>query len=417
MDRLRKIFSSAMVFVWICFVIVGIIFLRSYTKGYFNILTIFVSVNFTYLIIKIILSFITEDRILERDKDYSISVILPCYNESKEAVVRALECLLLQTYQVKEIFFIDDGSVSDETYLAVKELVDKPEFKDILSAIRFEENGGKKKAQEYGFSKCSGEIIMLYDSDGEMSETAVEEMVSNFNDEKVGAVVGAIVPRNASKNFLTRMQEILYTNSFQLCRRAQSRLGCVTVCSGALSMFRAEIIRENLELFSRERFFGIKCTTGDDRLLTMITLKEGYRTVYQGTAVCKTDVPEKVSKYFKQQVRWSKSGYIFSLYSLKYLYNRPFSIVFQMLESYLWLFNLVLLIISLFNGLRINLLTIVIAVIYSILVYYISCIYYARRNVIRYMYGFVYNFAYGILLCAIRTYALLTIRYSKWSTR
>lgn len=417
MKSLRKFLINLLILVWIASVLIGIVILRNFKAEYFSVITAFLSINFIYLLIKLVSSLTYQDKVIKSKTKYTISAILPCYNEDKDAVLKAIDSLFQQSYPIQEILFIDDGSSNQEAFLAVKELSMQSHLNNRLKAIRFEENVGKKKVQQHGFEICQGEIFMLFDSDSEISSTVVEEMVGNFDSEKVGAVVGKIEPRNASKNFITRLQDILYTNAFQLGRRAQAHFGCVSVCSGALSMYRAGLVKANLDLFSKERFFGIKCISGDDRLLTMITLKEGYKTVYQESAVCRTDVPESLSKYFKQQVRWAKSGYILTLYSFKYLYKRPIAIIFQVLESYLWLFNLILFIISVFMGFRFSLTTIIAAIFYSILVYYISCIYYSKKQPLIYMYGFIYNFFYGFILIAIRIYALLTITKSKWSTR
>lgn len=58
-----------------------------------------------------------------------------------------------------------------------------------------------------------------------------------------------------------------------------------------------------------------------------------------------------------------------------------------------------------------------VAIIYTVLVYYLTCIYYSRKNLLWYLLGFVLNFVYGFLLMFIRVYALCTIGISKWYTR
>lgn len=65
-----------------------------------------------YLIIKMSLSIFY--RVDSSQPPYlKVSVIIPFYNESKEALLKLLEGLSHQTYPIEEIFIIDDGSLDD----------------------------------------------------------------------------------------------------------------------------------------------------------------------------------------------------------------------------------------------------------------------------------------------------------------
>ncbi|MBK0297157.1 glycosyl transferase family 2, partial [Bacillus sp. S34] len=60
--------------------------------------------------------------------------------------------------------------------------------------------------------------------------------------------------------------------------------------------------------FMHEKFMGVFLEVSDDRTLTNLTLKEGYRTVYQYTSLVYTDAPLQVKKLFKQQLRWARGS-------------------------------------------------------------------------------------------------------------
>ncbi|MGX7192915.1 glycosyltransferase [Enterococcus moraviensis] len=358
-------------------------------------------------------------------KKFKISVIIPSFNEDKESVEKAVLTLLKQTYPIHEIIFIDDGSENEDAYLAIKNLkienlVDINEVnKNIkLTSVRLEQNSGKKKAQEVGFIQATGDLFLLVDSDGEITETALEEMIRPFGDPKVGSVVGKIEVRNLSDNFWTRLQDIIYSNSFQIGRASQSQTGNVIVCSGALSMHRANFVKRNMRTFRKETFMGIPCSAGDDRLLTDISLERRYKTVYQSTAICYTDVPNSLKKFFKQQVRWTKSALIMTLFSFRYCFIRPFSMVWQLLETYLWLYNVIVTLTLLWqHKLGIGVEVSFVAVVYFILVSYLSNIFYTKRNIKTYLITFVYSFFYSVLLFGIRCYSLGTILKTGWTTR
>ncbi|MBO0439685.1 glycosyltransferase [Enterococcus sp. DIV0869a] len=382
------------------------------------------SVNFVYLVTKLSLALMYTPSI-RQVKNFKVSVIIPSFNEDEQSVVKAVMTLLKQTYPIHEIIFIDDGSDSEEAYLAVKNLkideLDGVHFanKNVkLTSLRLDKNSGKKKAQEVGFIQATGDLFLLVDSDGEITENTLEEMIRPFSNAKVGSVVGKIEVRNLTDSFWTRLQDIIYSNSFQIGRASQSKTGNVIVCSGALSMHRANFVKRNMRTFRKETFLGIPCSAGDDRLLTDISLERRYKTVYQSTAVCYTDVPNTLRKFFKQQVRWTKSALIMTLFSFRYCFIRPLSMVWQVLETYLWLYNFIVTITLLWQhklGLGVEVTSV--AVIYFILVGYLSNIFYTKRSLKNYLITFVYSFVYSVLLLGIRFYSLLTIFKTGWSTR
>ncbi|EOH99703.1 hypothetical protein UAW_00856 [Enterococcus haemoperoxidus ATCC BAA-382] len=382
------------------------------------------SVNFVYLVTKLSLALMYTPCIKDV-RNYKVSVIIPSFNEDKKSVVKAVMTLLKQTYPIHEIIFIDDGSDSDEAFLAVKNLkideltgVHRVNKNVTLTSLRLDKNSGKKKAQEVGFIQATGDLFLLVDSDGEITENTLEEMVRPFSNSKVGSVVGKIEVRNLTDNFWTRLQDIIYSNSFQIGRASQSQTGNVIVCSGALSMHRANFVKRNMRTFRKETFLGIPCSAGDDRLLTDISLERRYKTVYQSTAVCYTDVPNSLKKFFKQQVRWTKSALIMTLFSFRYCFIRPLSMVWQVLETYLWLYNFIVTITLLWQqklGMGVG--VTFIAAVYFILVSYLSNIFYTKRDLKTYLMTFVYSFVYSVLLLGIRCYSLLTIFKTGWTTR
>jgi hyaluronan synthase len=63
-----------------------------------------------------------------------------------------------------------------------------------------------------------------------------------------------------------------------------------------------------MDRFMHEKFMGVFLEVSDDRTLTNLTLKEGYRTVYQYTSLVYTDAPLQVKKLFKQQLRWARGS-------------------------------------------------------------------------------------------------------------
>lgn len=402
----------------------SIYMLRKYTTPEYQFVNLLFSVNFVYLLIKILIGLTYSPSKLPV-KYYTVSVIMPSFNESKDSVVTAIKTLLKQSYPIHEIIFVDDGSDSDEAYQAIKNIdisqlhgINEINRNTELISIRLEKNQGKKKAQEIGFQRATGELFFLVDSDGEITETALEEMIRPLSNPYVGSVVGRIEVRNLNQSYWTRVQDIFYSNSFQVGRAAQSQTGTVIVCSGALSIHRARIVKRSLSTFKREKFLGVPCSAGDDRILTDMSLERRYSTVYQSTAICYTDVPVTLRQLFKQQVRWTKSAYLISLFSLRYFFIRPVALTWSITETYLWLYNILVTLGLLFRGeLSVGFQILAIAIIYFILVSYLTNIYYSSKSLLTYALSFYYSVGYSVVLLSVRLYALFTLFKTGWATR
>lgn len=106
-----------------------------------------------------------------------VSVIVPTKN-SAEFLDACLRSIQDQTYKPTELIVVDNSS-TDETQLIAKRYTDKVYTK-----------GPERSAQRnYGVRKCSGEYVLIIDSDMELEPTVVEECVQCFMDIKVEGVV------------------------------------------------------------------------------------------------------------------------------------------------------------------------------------------------------------------------------------
>jgi hyaluronan synthase len=385
----------------------------------------FATVSFIYLTLKLVLSFFYKPATEEPKREYKVSAVIPSYNESADSVKKTIECLLEQDYPLHEIIFIDDGSSDPQAFKEVqkmeKEIQERILSGECLPNIithKFKKNRGKKKAQAWGFKRSTGDIIMLADSDGYIYPNAVRELLKPFNDEKVTSVVGHINARNVKDNIMTQMQDIMYQGAFRVGRAAQSITNCVLVCSGALSLHRRHVVINNLDEFLNSKALGIHVVSGDDRLLTLLSLKSGGKTKYQSTAQCVTDVPITVKKFFKQQVRWAKSAFLFTLESMKYAWKRPFMMFWLVGEGFLWFVFVVSQLIALFTlNSTVPLLLIVFTIGYFCMSSLMSGIYYVLKNPIVYLFVPFYSLIRMFLSFPIKMWALLTIRKSSWGTR
>lgn len=105
-----------------------------------------------------------------------ISVIVPCYNE-QESIFLFYEEIIRVASEMEETFeilFVNDGS-SDDTEQCIRKLVEQ----DLrVKYISFSRNFGKEAAIYAGFSKATGDYIVMMDADLQDPPSLLPEMLS-----------------------------------------------------------------------------------------------------------------------------------------------------------------------------------------------------------------------------------------------
>jgi hypothetical protein len=105
------------------------------------------------------MQFVVARKIPKTRREYSVSIVVPCYNEvgNIERCVREVPKLGTRT----ELIFVDDGS-SDGTADAIQPALN-PQID--VRVIRYTPNHGKGYAVKQGFDGATGEIVMIMDAD------------------------------------------------------------------------------------------------------------------------------------------------------------------------------------------------------------------------------------------------------------
>jgi hyaluronan synthase len=83
----------------------------------------------------------------------------------------------------------------------------------------------------------------------------------------------------------------------------------VACCSGCFAAYRRAAVLPLLERWEHQTWFKLECTYGDDRSLTNMILRAGWKATYDAEAEAWTDAPDQYKKFFKQQLRWKKSWF------------------------------------------------------------------------------------------------------------
>ncbi len=167
---------------------------------------------------------------------------------------------------------------------------------------------GKRNAVKIGTELSTREITVLVDSDTVWTEGTLAELVKPFADASVGGVTTRQRILEPTRSWITRWADWLENTRSLYSMPAQSVLGQVGCLPGRTIAFRRDILMRVMDRFMTEKFLGVFLEVSDDRTLTNLTLKEGYRTVYQHTSLVYTDAPLKLKKLFKQQLRWARGS-------------------------------------------------------------------------------------------------------------
>lgn len=106
----------------------------------------------------------------------TVSVVLPTYNRSA-SLRRAVESVLVQTYEDFELVVVDDAS-TDDTDGVVHGLDD-----DRIRYRRHDENWGCPAARNTGIEAADGELVAFLDSDDRLHEEFLEVSVDRLSEE------------------------------------------------------------------------------------------------------------------------------------------------------------------------------------------------------------------------------------------
>jgi len=229
------------------------------------------------------------------EREYSLSVIVPCYN-GEDVIVNTIKCLLNSDYPgLKKVIAVDDCS-TDNSYRILKELEKK--HSRLLVVQTPKNTGCAGGAKNFGAKFVDTELIGFTDDDSAPYEDAISNMGGFFNDEKVGAVTSRVLVRNRKK-FLARLQSIEY-KLIAFTRKLFGFIEAIYVTNGPLSIYRKKA-------FDEVHGFDEKNLT-EDIEITWNFIYHKWKVHMSLSSVAYTVVPEKFKEWLKQRLRWNMGG-------------------------------------------------------------------------------------------------------------
>jgi len=349
-----------------------------------------------------------------------LTVVIPAYNEGA-MVAQTIDSVAAAIYPRNriEVIAVDDGS-RDDTWHHIQQAAAR--HPNLVTAVHFEQNRGKRAALETGFRRARGEIVVTIDSDSVIERGTLLAIAGPFRDPKVGAVAGKVCVHNRHAGLIPRMLHVRFVLSFDFLRATQSVFRTVYCTPGALSAYRTEVVQRVLDRWVNQTFMGVRSDIGEDRSMTNFILEQGYDTVYQRSAVVQTIAPTSYSQLCKMYLRWDRSFLREELRFARIVWLRP------------WRWRLIALTDTLITNLRYPIIyaalglllvgivedpEVLLRVLLVIgLMSLLYTLYYLRsERSLDFVYGIAYSYFAFFALTWIFPYAVLSMRKRGWLTR
>jgi glycosyltransferase involved in cell wall biosynthesis len=229
-----------------------------------------------------------------------VSLYIPCYNVAPY-LDRVIPAVMAQTYPLKEVLLIDDGSTDDTLGVAGKY---REGTKYPLRIVRHDQNRGLAAARNTGLREARSEFVASLDADCVPDPAWLAHCMGRFTDETIAGVGGQLVESvingtaDAWRAFHMNQQwgtDVVMNPKFLF---------------GHSNVFRASALRRCG--YYDERFR----TNAEDYHACLALYRKGYRLVYEPRAAVfhlKTDTAASVLTAFWRYSYWGFKPTAFSV--------------------------------------------------------------------------------------------------------
>lgn len=230
-----------------------------------------------------------------------VTVQLPLYNERTvvSQLVRAAGAINYPADRL-EIQILDDST--DDT----SELVDLEAALLIEQGIdcsvvrRPNRDGFKAGALDLGMRQAKGDLLCVFDADFSPAPEFLRDLVSQFENPKVGMVQARWGHSNRDESLLTRAQSTLLDGHFVIEHKVRHDRGLFFNFNGTAGIWRREAI-DSAGGWQHD-------TLTEDLDLSYRAQLKGWKFVYAPLVVAPAEIPPTISSFKSQQHRWAKGS-------------------------------------------------------------------------------------------------------------
>ena len=236
-----------------------------------------------------------------------VSILIPVYNEElaiEPRINNIFECIYPN--DKLELIIIESGS-SDRTRSIIESNI-----KNKVTLITEQERRGKAHAINLGLQRCKGEIIILTDGTTLYDKETILEIVSSFEDNKIGAVSAFYDVPNSDESHVSASERKFWSHKDNV-RLLESNVASTSWLSGEACAFRNKIIDKVHE-----------DTLADDSNIALQVISKGYRVVVNQNARFIERSPTQFSDYVKIKSRRALGGLMETLRFKSLLFNRDY---------------------------------------------------------------------------------------------
>jgi cellulose synthase/poly-beta-1,6-N-acetylglucosamine synthase-like glycosyltransferase len=137
-----------------------------------------------------------------------------------------------------------------------------------LTAVILDEHSGKAVAVNAGMAKATAEVILFVDIRPEIAPGAIQQLVSNFADPKVGCVAGELILRKERHDAASAAVSGVYWRYEKWIRT------CESICGSPVGVYGG--------FYAIRRELAVPQPAGmilDDMFQPLSIIRQGYRSV------------------------------------------------------------------------------------------------------------------------------------------
>ena len=207
----------------------------------------------------------------------SVSVVLAVHNGVLLLPHRIQHLIGLDYPNIKEIIIVSDGSTDGTAELLARQ------HHPHVHSIVLEEHGGKAVAVNAGMAEATADVIVFMDLRPDIAPGAIQQLVSNFADGKVGCVAGNLKLRQEGHDTASTAVSGFYWRYEQWLRTCEAVVDSPVGVPGCFYAIRREL--------AVQQPAGIIL---DDMFQPLSIIRQGYRSVVDLHAYVYDILPKNV---------------------------------------------------------------------------------------------------------------------------